>query len=91
MICLVKDLAGISSALSMQINCAIQPQSNRKRTTAIENQPHQGKEIQTLFCERIKDGKCSAGNKNIRKLFAWIVSTNGLKALFSSFPNALKL
>ena len=44
MICLGKEFAGISSALSMQKICAIQPQSNRKRRTATENeQPRQTK------------------------------------------------
>ena len=88
--CLGKELAGISSALSMQENCAIQPQSNKKNDYCNRKQVSWQKNRRYL-CKRSKDRKCSPCNKNIRKFFAWIANIDRLKALFSSFLNALKL
>ena len=66
---LEKELAGMSSALSMQKRRAIQPQSNRKRTAATENPATNAKKARCYFCERSKDRKCrqacSTCNNNI--------------------------
>ena len=53
-----KELAGMSSALSMQKRRAIQPQSNRKSTAATENQSTKAKKARCYLCERSKDRKC---------------------------------
>ena len=91
LICLGKELAGISSTLSMQkklYNSVSKQQKkdhcNRKPATKAKNKNH------TLFLRNKQRSKCSACNKNIRKLFAWIAITNRLKAFFSSFLNTLK-
>ena len=64
-----KELAGMSSALSMQKKRAIQPQSNRQRTAATENQPTNAKKARCYLCERSKNRKCiqacTACNNNI--------------------------
>ena len=69
LICLGKELAGMSSALSMQKRRAIQPQSNRKRAAAIENQTTKAKTVRCYLSKRSKDRKyrqaCSACNNNI--------------------------
>ena len=66
-----KELAGMSSALLMQKRRAIQPQSNRKRTAATENQTTMVKKVRCYLCERRKDRKCrqacSTCNNNIRQ------------------------
>ena len=54
LICLGKELAGISSALSMQKNGAIQHQSNRKRTTATENQQPRQRKPDSIFVKEAK-------------------------------------
>ena len=64
-----KKLAGMSSALSMRNRRAIQPQNNKKRTTATANQATEAKKARCSLCERSKDRKCkeacSACNNNI--------------------------
>ena len=54
MICFEKELAGTSSAVSMQKSCAIQPQSNRKRTTATENQAPRQRKPDATFAKKAK-------------------------------------
>ena len=49
-----KELSGISSGLSMQKNCAIQPQSNKKSTTATENQASRLKKPDAIFVKEAK-------------------------------------
>ena len=69
LICLGKELAGMSSALSMQKRRAIQPQSNRKRNAATENQTIKAKKARCYLGKRSKDRKyrqaCSVCNNNI--------------------------
>ena len=54
MICLGRELVGLSSAWSMQKNCAIQPQSYRKRTTTTENQAPTQKKADAIFVKEAK-------------------------------------
>ena len=56
-----KEFAGMSSDLSVQNRRAIQPQSNRKRTAATENQTTKAKKAKCYHCERSKDRKCRQG------------------------------
>ena len=66
---LEKELAEMSSALSMQKRRAIHLQSNRKRTAATDNPAKNAKKARCSLCERSKDRKCrqacSACNNNI--------------------------
>ena len=72
-----KELAGMSSALLMQKRRAIQPQSNRKKTAATENQATKLKKARCYLCERRKDRKCrqacSACNNNIRQEHSQVI------------------
>ena len=85
-----KELAGMSSALSMHKRRAIQPQSNRKSTAATENQATKAKKARCYFCEsKIENADKHAAPvitifvKNIRNLFARNVITNRLKLIVS--------
>ena len=72
-----KELAGMSSALSMQKRRAIQPQSNRKSTAATENQATNAKKARCYLCERRKDRKCrqacNACSNNIRQEYLQVI------------------
>ena len=63
---LEKELAGMSSALSMQKRRAIQPQSNRKRTAATENPATNAKKAKCYLCERSKDRKMQTSMQRLQ-------------------------
>ena len=48
------ELAGMSSALSMQKRRAIQPQTNRKKTAATENQATKAQKPDAIFVKEAK-------------------------------------
>ena len=89
-----EELPRWSSTLSIQKKHAIKPQRIRKSTTATEKQAQKTKKKQKnrrYLCKRSTYQKCIACDNNILKLFACIAITSGLKALFCSFLNSLKL
>ena len=90
MICL-GELVELSSSPSMQKNCAMQLQNNRKRTTAFENQAPTQKKADAISMKEAKIKTAAPAIKTCESYFTWIANTNGPKELFSSFLNALKL
>ena len=80
-----KELAG----MSMPKRRAIQPQSNRKRTAATENQATKAKKARCYLCKRNKDRKCrqacNACNNNICQEHSQVICT------CNAITNRLKL
>ena len=79
-----RELAGISSAMSMQKRRAIQPQSSRKRSAATENQATNAIFVKEAKIENPDKHAALAITtfvKNIRKLFACNAITNRLKPI----------
>ena len=63
---LEKELAGMSSALSMQKRRAIQPQGNRKRTAATKNQATNAKKSQMLSLGKMQRSKMQTSMQRLQ-------------------------
>ena len=80
----------MSSALSMQKNCAIQPQSNKKKRLLQPKTRHQGKKTDAIF---VKEAKIENAAPEISTFGRYLLGLQILmgRKQFSSYLNALKL